>query len=166
MKNVQTAQDMLAPYMGKPIMVGGSQIMADGGVETYFSARMDLRDQNRLGYLATSNGSVQPDYTLEQMLLGGAVTNKVIGTVGRALGALDATLAGEVVASPGGFIATGQVTNQGMTLPLSAADRAMLSQIDNLPNTTLQGDAREFVVNNFRAQRFHTARWKVWRQLL
>lgn len=157
---------MLAPYMGKPIMVGGSQIMADGGVETYFSARMDLRDQNRLGYLATSNGSVQPDYTLEQMLLGGAVTNKVIGTVGRALGALDATLAGEVVASPGGFIATGQVTNQGMTLPLSAADRAMLSQIDNLPNTTLQGDAREFVVNNFRAQRFHTARWKVWRQLL
>ncbi|WP_321818776.1 MULTISPECIES: hypothetical protein [unclassified Paraburkholderia] len=38
LKNLQTAQDMLAPYMGKPILAGSAPIMADGGVETYFSA--------------------------------------------------------------------------------------------------------------------------------
>lgn len=68
--------------------------------------------------------------------------------IGRALWALDATLGGDVVASPGGNIVASQIANQGMTLPLSAADRAILSQIDNLPDTTLQGDAREFRMEN------------------
>ena len=181
LKNLQAAQDMLAPYMGKPILAGGAPVMADGGVETYFSATpaqradqytnyilgtqapgpvvpgMDLRDQNRLDYLAALNGAAQPDYTLEQFLLGGALTNKLTGTVGRALGALDETLAGDVVASKGGNIAASQVTNQGMTLPLSAADRVLLSQIDSLPNTTLQGDAREFIVNNYFARNGYTS---------
>ncbi|WP_321818775.1 MULTISPECIES: hypothetical protein [unclassified Paraburkholderia] len=43
-----------------------------------------------------------------------------------------------------------------MTLSLSTADRAILSQIGNLPNTTLQGDAREFVVNNYFARNGYT----------
>ncbi|MFM0389617.1 hemagglutinin repeat-containing protein [Paraburkholderia dipogonis] len=178
--NLKIAQDMLAPYMGKPIMVNGAPVMADGGVQTYFSATLEqradsfanyilgtqapgpvvpgaeARDQNRLDYLATLNGSVKPDYTAEQLLLGGAVANRVLGTVGRALGAFDVPLAGDVVASPGGNIAASQITNQGMTLSLSSADRAILSQIENLPTTTLQGDAREFVVNNYFARNGYT----------
>lgn len=72
------------------------------------------------------------------------------------LGSLDSTLAGDIVASNGGNIAASQVTKQGMTLSLSSADRAILSQIDNLPNTTVQGDAREFIVNNYFARNGYT----------
>lgn len=43
-----------------------------------------------------------------------------------------------------------------MTLPLSSADRALLSQIDGLPNTTMQGNVREFVVNNYFARNGYT----------
>nr|WP_269848296.1 hemagglutinin repeat-containing protein [Ralstonia sp. ASV6] len=172
--NLKTAQDMLTPYMGKTITsANGAVFMADGSAQTYFSATqaqradsyvnyvlgtqpppaiapgVDMRDQNRLERLATPNGSAQPVYTAEELLVGGALTGKLLGTVGRALESLDVAILGRATASAGGNISAQQITKEGLSLPVSAADRALLSQIDSLPNTTLQGNLREYVANNY-----------------
>nr|WP_275761232.1 hemagglutinin repeat-containing protein [Ralstonia pseudosolanacearum] len=172
-KNLQAAQDMLAPYMGKTITVNGVVVTADGSAQTYFRATeaqradsyanyvlgmqpppsvvagVQMRDQNRLEHLATPNGSAQPVYPVEEWLIGGQVAGKVLGTAGRLLDSLDVAILGRVTASSGGNISAQQVTREGLSLPVSAADRALLSQIDNLPSTALQGDLREYVANNY-----------------
>lgn len=172
-KGLQTAQDMLSPYMGKTITVNGAVQMADGAAQTYFSATqaqradsyanyvlgtqppapiipgVDMRDQNRLERLATPNGSAQPVYTAEELLIGGPLTGKLLGTAGRVLESLDVSIVGRATASAGGNISAQQITKEGLSLPVSAADRALLSQIDNLSSTALQGDLREYVANNY-----------------
>ncbi len=173
LKNLQTAQDMLVPYMGKAIIVNGVAATADGAVQTYFSATpaqrtdptgnyllnvqppapivpgVELRDQNRLEQFATPNGSAQPVYPVEEWLIGGQVAGKLAGTIGRLLESVDVAMLGRVTASPGGNISAQQITQEGLALRMSTADRALLSQIGNLPSTALQGDLREYVANNY-----------------
>ncbi|WP_248114587.1 hypothetical protein, partial [Ralstonia pseudosolanacearum] len=167
------AQDMLVPYMGKAIIVNGVAATADGAVQTYFSATpaqradpngnyllnvqppapivpgMELRDQNRLEQFATPNGSAQPVYPVEEWLIGGQVAGKLAGTIGRLLESVDVAMLGRVTASPGGNISAQQITQEGLALRMSTADRALLSQIGNLPSSALQGDLREYVANNY-----------------
>ncbi|NKG02802.1 hemagglutinin [Ralstonia solanacearum] len=173
LKNLQTAQDMLVPYMGKAITVNGVAATADGAIQTYFSATpaqrtdptgnyllnvqppapivpgVELRDQNRLEQFATPNGSAQPVYPVEEWLIGGQVAGKLAGTIGRLLESVDVAMLGRVTASPGGNISAQQITQEGLVLRMSTADRALLSQIGNLPSSALQGDLREYVANNY-----------------
>ncbi|MGA4116129.1 hemagglutinin repeat-containing protein [Ralstonia nicotianae] len=173
LKNLQTAQDMLVPYMGKAIIVNGVAATADGAIQTYFSATpaqrtdptgnyllnvqppapivpgVELRDQNRLEQFATPNGSAQPVYPVEEWLIGGQVAGKLAGTIGRLLESVDVAMLGRVTASPGGNISAQQITQEGLVLRMSTADRALLSQIGNLPSSALQGDLREYVANNY-----------------
>ena len=173
LKNLQTAQEMLTPYMGKLIVINGVVATADGGAQTYFSATpaqradpygnyvlgtqppspvvpgVETRDQSRLDHLGTPNGSAQPVYPVEELLIGGAVGNRVAGTIGRLVESLDVALAGRVGASPSGNISAQQVTREGMALRVTSGEQSLLAQIDKLPNTTLQGEAREFVANNY-----------------
>lgn len=178
--NLKVAQDMLAPYMGKAIIVNGVPVSGEGEVQTYFSATpaqsanpyinyvlgmqppgpaipgVEARDQTRLENLAAINGSTKPDSILEEVLIGGAVANRVAGTIGRFVESVDALLAGRAVASSTGNISARQVTEGGMSLPLSVSERTLLSQVSSLPNTTAQGDLSEFVVNNFFARNGYT----------
>ncbi|MGN3967222.1 contact-dependent inhibition toxin BcpA, partial [Burkholderia gladioli] len=170
--NLQTAQDMLSQYMGKPILVRGSPMISDGSAQTYFSAtpaqRSDQylnsvlgslpgsiapgasqRDQDRLSNFATQNGSVKPDYTIEETVIGGILTNKIASTAARVGESIDVWLAGAVKPTDKGFISTGKVTMESMPVKLNAAEQGVLSQIDHLPSTELQGQAREYVANNY-----------------
>ncbi|MBB1630552.1 hypothetical protein [Cupriavidus sp. UME77] len=171
--NLQTAQDMLAPYMGKTISVNGVVAKADGAAQTFFSATpaqradpyanyvlnleppgpvvpgVQVRDQARLERLAAQNGSAEPVYPAEELLVGGAVGNRVAGTVTRVVESLDVALAGRVGASASGNISARQITEEGMSVRLTLADRSLLSQLDKLASTGLQGEAREYVANNY-----------------
>lgn len=169
--NLQTAQDMLSQYMGKPILVRGSPIISAGSAETYFSAtpaqRSDphqntlgtlpgsivpgasQRDQNRVDSFATQNGSVKPDYTIEETVIGGILTNKIASTVARAGESIDVWLAGQVQPTEKGFISTSKVTMESMPVKLNSAEQGVLSQLDQLPSKDLQGQAREYVANNY-----------------
>ncbi len=158
--------------MGKPILVRGSPIISYGSAQTYFSAtptqRSDQylnsglgslpgsivpgasqRDQNRVDSFATQNGSVKPDYTIEETVIGGILTNKIASTVARAGESIDVWLAGAVKPTDKGFISTGKVTMESMPVKLNTAEQGVLSQIDHLPSTELQGQAREYVANNY-----------------
>ncbi|WP_124095347.1 contact-dependent inhibition toxin BcpA [Burkholderia gladioli] len=170
--NLQTAQDMLSQYMGKPILVRGSPMISDGSAQTYFSAtpaqRSDQylnsvlgslpgsiapgasqRDQDRLSNFATQNGSVRPDYTIEETVIGGILTSKIASTVARAGESIDVWLAGPVNPTGKGFISTGKVTMESMPVKLNTAEQGVLSQLDQLPSKDLQGQAREYVANNY-----------------
>ncbi|PMS13217.1 hemagglutinin repeat-containing protein [Trinickia caryophylli] len=180
LENLRTAEQMLTPYMGKAITVNGVAVTADGAQQTYFSATaaqradtyanyvlgtqppapvvpgVEARDESRLEYLGARNGAAQPDYTLEQALLGGAFANRVMGTVERIIASLDVGLAGPVSASAKGNISASQITMEGMPARLSTAEQGILSQIDNLGSTALQGDAREYVANNYFVRNGYT----------
>ncbi|UVT02203.1 contact-dependent inhibition toxin BcpA [Burkholderia glumae] len=170
--NLQTAQDMLSQYMGKPILVRGSPLISDGSAQTYFSATPEQRsdqylnsvlgslpgsiapgasqrDQDRLSKFATQNGSVKPDYTIEETVIGGILTNKIASAVARAGESIDVWLAGSVNPTGKGFISTGKVTMESMPLKLNTAEQGVLSQLDQLPSKDLQGQAREYVANNY-----------------
>ncbi|KVW41165.1 contact-dependent inhibition toxin BcpA [Burkholderia ubonensis] len=170
--NLQTAEEMLSQYMGKPILVRGAPIISDGSAQTYFSAtpaqRSDQylnsvlgslpgsivpgaseRDQNRVNSFATQNGSVKPDYTIEETVIGGILTNKIASTATRVGESLDVWLAGPVNPTNKGFISTGKVTMEGMPVKLNSAEQGVLSQLDQLPSKDLQGQAREYVSNNY-----------------
>ncbi|WP_186079155.1 contact-dependent inhibition toxin BcpA [Burkholderia gladioli] len=170
--NLQTAQDMLSQYMGKPILVRGSPIISDGSAQTYFSAtptqRSDQylnsrlgslpgsivpgasqRDQSRVDSFATQNGSVKPDYTIEETVIGGILTNKIASTAARVGESIDVWLAGPVNPTGKGFISTGKVTMESMPVKLNTAEQGVLSQLDQLPSKDLQGQAREYVANNY-----------------
>ncbi len=170
--NLQAAQDMLSQYMGKPILVRGSPMISDGSAQTYFSAtpaqRSDQylnsalgslpgsiapgasqRDQDRLSNFATQNGAVKPDYTIEETVIGGILTNKIASTTARVGESIDVWLAGAVKPTDKGFISTGKVTMESMPVKLNTAEQGVLSQLDQLPSTELQGQAREYVANNY-----------------
>ncbi|MBO7776116.1 contact-dependent inhibition toxin BcpA, partial [Burkholderia pseudomallei] len=170
--NLQTAEEMLSQYMGKPILVRGAPMISDGSVQTYFSAtpaqRSDQylnsvlgslpdsmvpgasqRDQQRLNSFATQNGSVKPDYTIEETVIGGILTNKIASTAVRVGESIDVWLAGPVNPTNKGFISSGKVTMESMPVKLNSAEQGVLSRLDQLPSTDLQGQAREYVANNY-----------------
>ncbi len=104
-----TAHVLLRPDAGNPIIVNGRVLLgADGQPQTYFGATpaqranpstntllgqipgdvipgREQRDQDRLDTLRTQNGSAQPLYPVEELLLGGAIGNRLVGTATRAL---------------------------------------------------------------------------------
>ncbi|QHE94247.1 filamentous hemagglutinin N-terminal domain-containing protein [Pandoraea fibrosis] len=171
--SMKEAQDMLSSFMGQTILVKGSPVISDGSPQTYFSATgeqranpytnyllgsqppgsiilgMELRDQSRLTYLATPNGAAQPVYPLEEWLIGGKLVDTLIGTLGRLLSSTDIAILGRASASAGGNISAQQITRESTQLRLTSADRTLLSQLDTVSNTALQGDLREYVVNNY-----------------
>jgi hypothetical protein len=91
----------------------------DGSAQTYFSATdaqkadlyantlgqlpdsiaygKNLRDETRLENLSARNGAAAPDHTLEELLIGGKLVDKVAGTIGKAI----AKIVGEDVAVVG-----------------------------------------------------------------
>jgi filamentous hemagglutinin len=164
---------MLAPYSGNAILVNGQVVTLNGSAQTYFSATpeqranesgnyflgvppdpsiipgMAERDQIRLDQASVMNGSAQPVYPAEEVLLGGPLTNKVLGALGRTLGALDVAFAGRVGASVGGNISTQQVTREGIAASLNASERASLAKLNTLSDTAEQGALRENVTNSF-----------------
>ena len=173
--DLETAAKMLEPYSGKTIVVNGQTATLKGSAQTYFSATpeqranksgnyflnsqpdpsiipgMAERDQSRLEQARVMNGSVQPVYPAEEVLLGGPLTSKVLGALGRAWGALDVALAGKVGASAGGNISTQQVTREGIAASLNATERNALSPINTLIDTE-QSALREKVTNSFFAR--------------
>ncbi|MCR8961061.1 hemagglutinin repeat-containing protein [Variovorax sp. S2] len=174
-QDLREAQNILSPYVGSPIVVNGvtqHSYGSNGDVQTYFSATpeqqadpyintffgqaaslivLDLakRDATRLENFRARNGSATPDHIVEELVLGGAIINRGLGTVARLAESLDVALAGKVVPSSGGNISAQKMTMEGMPVKLTSSDLNMLSQIEKLPNTTLQGDVRELVADNY-----------------
>jgi len=169
---VNEAQAMLAPYMGKSIIVNGKVQIIDGAKETYFSAtdaqRADQyagdflgsppdtiipgktgRNETLLEHLSAINGSATPDHTVEELFIGGKLTDVGVKLLAKTWVNLEVKLAGETVSSLSGNISAKQVTESGIQATLTNYDRMILGDIAKLPNTTLQGDAREIVVNNY-----------------
>lgn len=62
---------------------------------------------------------------------------------------LEVKLAGKAASSTSGNISAKQITESGIQATLTSADRMILGDIAKLPSATLQGDAREIVVNNY-----------------
>ncbi|WP_331694680.1 hemagglutinin repeat-containing protein [Pandoraea sputorum] len=171
--NLKDAQEMLSAYMGQKIIVGGNPVISNGAPQTFFSATdgqraspyansilgmqlpgpiipgMELRDRNRLDTFATPNGAAQPVYPIEEWFLGGKLVEKLIGSAGRWLATSDVALLERVSASPAGNISAQQITREGTSLRLTAEDRTLLSQLDAISSTGIQGDLREYVVNNY-----------------
>ncbi|MFG6456796.1 filamentous hemagglutinin N-terminal domain-containing protein [Roseateles sp. BYS96W] len=106
---LQTAQEMLTPYMGKTITVNGQPQVNYGSAQTYFSATAaqkddpylnsqlgskrdsieplkNLRDEERVERFGALNGAATPIYPVEELVLGTSVTNKVLGALGRLIG--------------------------------------------------------------------------------
>ena len=108
-----------------------------------------LRDETRTERFAAQNGRAEPVYAAEELLLGGAALNKVAGVISRALGVAEIQLAGKVEASTGGNIRTRQMTESGMSATLTSGERAVLASLEKLPNTALQGEAREIVADTY-----------------
>jgi filamentous hemagglutinin len=165
---------MLAPYIGKPIVApDGSTSILDGSVQTYFSATpeqradqygnyvlglaplspifqgVQQRDADRLANLAALNGAATPDYSIDGALIFGSLAGKLSGTIARIFGSSALSGAGTVTASEGGNISASQISAEGISVSLNSAERGILSQISSLANTKLQGDAREYVANNY-----------------
>lgn len=108
--DLETAANMLAPYVGKTIVINGQTETLNGSLQTYFSATseqkanetgnyvlgfaptpsiipgMSERDQIRLEQASTMNGSVISVYPIEEVMLGGPLTSKLLGVLGRSLG--------------------------------------------------------------------------------
>ena len=173
-QSLTEAQAMLAPYTGKVITVNGQAQTADGSAQTYFSAtpaqRADttanyvlgiqppssivpgtaLRDEARLEKARAQNGSAEPIYPVEELLLGGAVINRAVGLIGRAVGSeADVAFAGTVSPSESGYIGARKMTEEGLPVKLNSIDTAILKQLDTLPSTQAQGALREYIVDNY-----------------
>ena len=170
--NLNSAQNMLVTYMGQPIEVNGVQITGDGSVQRYFSATeaqradpylnslfpgpvdpiipgKDIRDQDRLEYFSVQNGSATRDSLPEELLVGGKAAKVLTDALASGWRGLEVGLAGKTVSSTTGNISASQITEAGMGATLSATERATLAQLDNLPSTALQGEAREYVTNSY-----------------
>ena len=165
--DLETAASMLGPYVGKSIA---------GTDQTYFSATqaqradyrlnyvlgfapsasiipgMAERDQVRLDSFATANGSAQSVYPLEETVLGGMASSRVLSLLGRTWGALDVYLAGRVGTSAVGNISAQQMTREGMAASLNAVERNQLSTLGTLSSTAEQGAVREQVTNSYLAR--------------
>lgn len=167
LSRLEDAKLALAPYIGKPF--GKDEY---GNVETYFSATpsqkadssinrlfgsapgpvvngVEVRDSNRLDYFGTKSGSVLPIYPAEELLLGGAITNRLIGTLGRAFASLDVELAGTANASTKGFISTQQITTEGMQVKLASWESDALKQLNGTLTSNQEGILRERVVDSY-----------------
>ncbi|WP_353400407.1 DUF637 domain-containing protein [Hydrogenophaga sp. 5NK40-0174] len=104
------AASLLDPYTGRTILVNGQPAVDDNGeVQTYFSATerqrqnphinaplfggtrgdiapgMGLRDEDRLEFMNAINGSATPIYPVEELVLGGAVGNRLAAALDRVL---------------------------------------------------------------------------------
>ena len=110
---------------------------------------VETRDQNRLDYFAALNGSAQKEYWAEEWLLGGKLGNTLSCTFGRWWAGADVALAGKVSSSASGNLSASKITEESMALRLLPSEQAILAQIGKLPNTTLQGDLREYVANSY-----------------
>jgi filamentous hemagglutinin len=172
-QSLQEAQQILARSGGKPITVAGRPVLGgDSSVQIYFSATpaqraddwtnrffgqvpdrimwgADMRDQDRADLMHVTNGSALPDTTIEQMLIGGKLQSTLGRTLGDAIARAPISAAGDVAASSSGNIAASKISTQASQAAFSAAEQALMAQIDQLPNTTLQGNLREYLVDNF-----------------
>lgn len=174
-QGLQEAQQILSRFNGQPITVSGQTMTADHSAQTYFSATpaqqaddwanrilgqvpdhivwgANLRDQDRVDLMHATNGAAVPDTTIEQMLIGGKLQSSLGRALGDAIARAPISAAGDVVASSSGNIAAGKISTQASQVAFSAAEQALMAQIDQLPNTTLQGNLREYLVNNFFAR--------------
>jgi filamentous hemagglutinin len=169
---LRIAQSLLTSDMGKVIVVNGQTASANGSVQTYFSATQaqfldkyvntlfsrapdsivvgeQARDNTRIEVFGAQNGSATPMYVAEELLLGGAVANKAVASLGRYFASLDVGLAGTVGTSAGGNISALKMTEESMSLGVSAGQRSVLAQLEGLANNNVSGDLREFVANNY-----------------
>jgi adhesin HecA-like repeat protein len=168
---LSTAQSLLAPYAGKPIVYRGKTVILDGSPETYFSATQaqrdntyanrfaqdpesivpgkSLRDDYRVEAFTAQNGSAIPTYEAEALLLGGAASNRLLGTLGRYVASLDVELTGTAGASVSGNISAKQITQEGMSLRLTPAERSVVGQLSGQTESSIAGPLREFVSDNY-----------------
>ena len=169
---LRTAQSMLTTYTSKTITVNGQTAVADGSPQTYFSATPKQqddpyattffghapdpllpggasRDNDRIEVFGAQNGSATPLYVAEDLFLGGAVTNRVIGTLGRVFASLDVGLAGTAGASASGNLSARQLTEEGMALRLTASEQSLVGQLNGLADTNLSGAVREFASDTY-----------------
>lgn len=174
------AQNTLSAYNSQQILIKGNPIVSAGSPQTYFNAteaqRADsyintflgqapdkivpakaIREAEFLDYLNAPNGGATAVYPLEELTLGTLAGNAAFKLAAKAWTSLEVKLAGDVVASATGNISTKQITESGIQATLTDVDRMILGDIAKLPNTTLQGDAREIVVNNYFARNGFTS---------
>ncbi len=167
-----TAQTMLMPYMGTPIVVNGQVAVADGSAQTYFSATAaqkadpyantflgslpssiapapQVRDEDRIEKFSAINGSAVKDYSIEELLLGGKVVDAATKTTVRLLGSeADLAFAGIANSSSKGNISASQITYEGLSVKLSATESTLLKTLDKLPSSAA-GNVREYVADNY-----------------
>ena len=172
---LKEAQTMLAPYTGKTIATNGQVAQSDGAAQTYFSATaaqraddwsnrflgevpgpivpgVQMRDADRLERFSALNGSVKPDYTVEELLLGGAVQSRLVGAAGRLISDLEVLLSGRTVSSISGNISARQITEAGMQATLTSAERDLLRQAAEQSNSSLRGKVSEYVSDSYFAR--------------
>lgn len=172
LNTLSTAQSILAPYAGQPILVNGKSASVDGSLLTYFRATQVQRDDPyaneswggipdpvfpnvagrdlaRLENFAAQNGSATPVYPVEQLLLGAAVTDRVVGTLGRYFESIEVGLAGTLGSSARGNISAQKVTMEGMSLSLSAEEQGLVSGLEGVASNEASGKLRESVANSY-----------------
>lgn len=154
----KTALSILQNNAGQTIVVNGQVAKDQGSAQTMFSATeaqrastngntgffdpqgsivpgADQRDAARLENMQAANGGAKPVYPVEEVLLGGAVTNKVVSVLGRAVAELDVFLAGSTSATTAGRINAGNISLEGVAGKLTASETKLLGQLDSLPTT-------------------------------
>jgi hypothetical protein len=169
--DLQAAQRLLNADVGRPILDsrGNALLGTDGQPQTFFGTTAeqranpygntllgqmptsiipgkDNRDTDRLEVLNARNGSAIPIYPVEELVLGGAVGNRVTAALGRAAGAVDDAAAiganGTRTASGDAGSAaprtSGGAANSATTRPL-AEDLAAQQQADVRIGTTRAG---------------------------
>jgi filamentous hemagglutinin len=172
LNTLSTAQSMLAPYAGQPVLVNGKSSSVNGSLLTYFRATQAQRDDpyaneslggipdpvfpnvagrdlTRLENFSAQNGSATPVYPLEHLVLGAAVTNRVVSTLGRYFESIEVGLAGTVGASAKGNISAQKVTMEGMSLSLSAEEQGLVSTLEGVASNDASGKLRESVANSY-----------------
>jgi hypothetical protein len=154
-----TARQMLNADIGSPIVGSNGQPLLDNNGQplTMFSATVEqranptlgtflgqmpgdvipnkgLRDQDRLDNLRAINGSATPIYPVEEVLLGGAVGNRVAGTLGRAVSRGDQVVTAEQAAANR---LTDQVTEETFALERIGRNPSGADLTDKTPNSVL-----------------------------
>jgi len=176
----RTAQSLLTAKAGQVISVNGQTQISYGTAQTYFSAteaqRADPtvnvtffqplasivsnvadRDTTRLENLSAANGSTTRIYPVEEVLVGGAVGNRVVSTVGKAVAELDVYFAGTTTATGRGTINAGNVSSEGLPVKLSVAEQTAIRAIDSQGSVQAQGTLREIVADSYFTRNGYTA---------
>jgi filamentous hemagglutinin len=175
LEGLKEARTMLAPYAGQPIILNGKVELSNGAAQTYFEAtsaqRADswsnrvlgeipspivsgvlARDEQRLERFGAINGAAAPDYTVEDLLLGGALQNRLVGVAARVWTDMEVALAGKAVSSASGNISARQLTEMGMQATLTSGERDMLQQAAAQSSTSLKGQVSEYVTDSYFAR--------------